>query len=149
VRLWSFHPHYLDPKGLVALWREALLAQKVLQGKTQGYRHHPQLLRFQTSARPLELIAFYLSVIHRHSLERGYRFNYNKIGLVPTLVEQIPVTTGQLLYEQNHFYQKAVARSPATASTLNPHLQWNIHPLFKLIKGPIQSFEKPARLEKV
>ena len=43
MRLWSLHPSLLDQKGLVALWREALLAQKVLQGKTKGYRSHPQL----------------------------------------------------------------------------------------------------------
>jgi hypothetical protein len=30
----------------VALWREALLAQKVRQGKTKGYRRHSQLHDF-------------------------------------------------------------------------------------------------------
>ncbi|HWP85543.1 MAG TPA: pyrimidine dimer DNA glycosylase/endonuclease V, partial [Terriglobia bacterium] len=39
MRLWSLHPSLLDSKGLVALWREALLAQKVLRGETKGYRH--------------------------------------------------------------------------------------------------------------
>jgi hypothetical protein len=33
MRLWSLHPEYLDANGLVALWREALLAQAFLQGK--------------------------------------------------------------------------------------------------------------------
>ena len=47
MRLWTLHPRYLDAKGLVAAWREALLAQKVLAGATKGYRHHPQLARFQ------------------------------------------------------------------------------------------------------
>lgn len=37
MRLWSIHPKYLDAKGLVALWREALLAQKVLKGETTGW----------------------------------------------------------------------------------------------------------------
>ena len=46
LRLWSIHPKYLDGIGLVALWRESLLAQKVLKGETKGYRHHPQLRRF-------------------------------------------------------------------------------------------------------
>jgi hypothetical protein len=27
MRIWTVHPRYLDPKGLVAAWREALLAQ--------------------------------------------------------------------------------------------------------------------------
>jgi len=50
VRLWSVHPEYLDSRGLVALWREALLAQAVLRGETRGYRRHPRLARFR--ARP-------------------------------------------------------------------------------------------------
>lgn len=37
MRIWSLHPSYLDAKGLVALWRETLLAQKVLLGATVGY----------------------------------------------------------------------------------------------------------------
>jgi len=46
MRIWSLHPKYLDAKGLVALWRDALLARHVLQGKTTGYKNHPQLNRF-------------------------------------------------------------------------------------------------------
>jgi hypothetical protein len=30
ARIWSLHPKYLDARGLVALWREGLLAQAVL-----------------------------------------------------------------------------------------------------------------------
>lgn len=47
MRLWSLHSRYLDSRGLVALWRESLRAQKVLMGDTIGYRHHPQLDRFR------------------------------------------------------------------------------------------------------
>jgi hypothetical protein len=43
MRLWSLHPCHLDAKGLVALWREGLLAQKVQACETNGYRNHPQL----------------------------------------------------------------------------------------------------------
>jgi len=38
MRLWTIHPKYLDAKGLVALWRETLLAKHVLEGKTPGYK---------------------------------------------------------------------------------------------------------------
>ena len=41
MRLWSLHPAHLDRQGLIACWREALLAQKVLAGLTTGYRSHP------------------------------------------------------------------------------------------------------------
>ena len=27
MRLWSLHPKHLDPQGLVARWREGLLAR--------------------------------------------------------------------------------------------------------------------------
>lgn len=30
MRLWSVHPGWLDAKGLVAAWREGLLARAVL-----------------------------------------------------------------------------------------------------------------------
>ena len=60
MRLWSLHPGYLDSQGLVALWREALLAQKVLAGKTRGYKNHPQLERFKAHPHPPQAIAAYL-----------------------------------------------------------------------------------------
>ena len=49
MRLWSLHPKYLDIKGLVACWREGLLARKVLLDQTKGYKNHPQLIRFNRS----------------------------------------------------------------------------------------------------
>ena len=33
MRIWSLHPEYLDARGLVALWREALLAQDGAAGR--------------------------------------------------------------------------------------------------------------------
>jgi hypothetical protein len=56
MRLWSLHLKYLDRIGLIACWREGLLAKAVLEGKTKGYTHHPQLIRFQTSPHPLHTI---------------------------------------------------------------------------------------------
>jgi hypothetical protein len=49
MRIWSLHPKYLDAKGLVALWRESLLAKQALESKTKGYKNHPQLNRFKNS----------------------------------------------------------------------------------------------------
>lgn len=60
MRLWTVHPRYLGAKGLVAAWREALLAQKVLAGRTRGYRAHPQLRRFQAHPWPPGAIAAFL-----------------------------------------------------------------------------------------
>ena len=59
MRLWSIHPKYLDARGLVALWREGLLAQKVLKGETRGYINHPQLNRFNSKRDPIGAIGRY------------------------------------------------------------------------------------------
>jgi hypothetical protein len=67
MRLWSIHPEYLDANGLVALWREALLAQNVLLGNTKGYKKHPQLNRFKNTAYPIGAI----EAVKDHMRERG------------------------------------------------------------------------------
>ena len=101
MRLWTLHPKYLDAKGLVALWREALLAQKVLRGRTRGYRHHPQLIRFAQTQNPPGALAAYLKAVHAEAAERGYRFNAAKIGR-QRFPGRIRETRGQLLYEWRH-----------------------------------------------
>src|ERR1700730_15031120 len=101
MRLWSIHPSLLDQKGLVALWREALLAQKVLQGKTKGYRSHPQLLRFRKHRSPLTAIASYLWAVHDEAIRRGYSFLLSKIGRRRRNVT-ITVTKQQLEFELDH-----------------------------------------------
>ncbi|MFH1825847.1 MAG: pyrimidine dimer DNA glycosylase/endonuclease V [bacterium] len=98
MRLWSIHPKYLDSIGLVALWREALLAQKVLQGKTKGYKYHPQLDRFKRHPYPIKAIATYLEKIWDESLRRGYSFNRAKIGPGRTRIK-IRVTKKELKAE--------------------------------------------------
>ena len=75
MRLWSIHPKYLDAKGLVALWREGLLAQNVLLGNTKGYKNHPQLIRFKNSENPYGAIAEYLRYVVNEADNRGYNFN--------------------------------------------------------------------------
>jgi hypothetical protein len=109
MRLWSLHPKYLDPQGLVALWREALLAQAVLQGKTKGYKHHPQLKRFQESPAPRAYIATYLRLVHAEATLRGYRFDASKIGRSSAAGHPpLKVTRGQLKYEWAHLNKKAL-----------------------------------------
>ena len=74
MRLWSLHPRYRDAQGLVALWREALLARAVLRGQTTGYRHHPQLERFRRHPAPRSAICAYLAEVHAEALRRGWRW---------------------------------------------------------------------------
>jgi hypothetical protein len=105
MRLWSLHPSLLDRAGLVALWREALLAQKVLAGTTKGHRHHPQLDRFRQSRNPTRAIAIYFWSVADEAKERGYDFDVSKIA-VPRAMFAIPVTEGQLAYELTHLKQR-------------------------------------------
>jgi hypothetical protein len=67
MRLWTIHPRYLDSQGLVALWREALLARAVLRGETRGYRHHPQLIRFRAHRHLLKKLAVRDPALRRRS----------------------------------------------------------------------------------
>jgi hypothetical protein len=141
MRLWSLHPKYLDTKGLVALWREALLAQAVLRGKTRGYRHHPQLERFKASRAPVSAIATYLSAIFKEAIQRGFKFDKTRIGPRRTS-EYLPVTEGQLVYEIEHLKQKLALRDEQSLDLLKSVKCPDTHPLFKKIPGPVQTWER-------
>lgn len=112
MRLWTLDPQYLDAQSLIALWREALLAQKVLLGQTRGYRNHPQLARFRELHDPVAGIASYLAAVHAEALRRRYLFDASKI-VVPRWPGQIEATTGQLAYEWTHLCRKLALRDPA------------------------------------
>ena len=141
MRLWSLHPKYLDAKGLVALWREALLARAVLRGKTRGYRHHPQLTRFRSHPSPRLAIAAYLAAVHDEAASRGYAFDRRKLG-PRRRVRAIAVTGGQLAYEWSHLRRKLARRSPVILAKLRHLEQPDCHPLFRLRPGPVADWEK-------
>lgn len=141
MRLWSFHPKYLDPQGLVALWREALLAQAVLQGETRGYRNHPQLDRFKSHSAPLTAMSLYLKAIHVEAEARSYSFDKTKIR--PTRNRTtLTVTCGQLEYEWAHLLTKLKARSPALYQKWLGVEMPEIHPLFRVRVGEVESWER-------
>jgi hypothetical protein len=140
MRLWTLHPKYLDAKGLVALWREALLAQKVLRGKTKGYRHHPQLLRFQAHANPVVAVAAYLMAVLAEAERRGYQFDGSKIGQCDVTVE-IHETDGQVLYEWEHLKRKLKQRAPNVLAAHKGVSLPEPHPIFKVVRGKIREWE--------
>jgi hypothetical protein len=140
MRLWTLHPRYLDAQGLTALWRESLLARAVLQGQTRGYTHHPQLIRFRAQRDPAMAIARYLQAVHAESVARGYRFDGSKLDVVHGSL-RIAVTSGQLEYEWRHLLAKLEARSPA-AFGMCKDLQPQSHPLFDIIPGPPEPWER-------
>lgn len=140
MRLWSLHPQYLDPKGLVAVWREALLAQKVLQGKTRGYRQHPQLIRFKNQPDPIAAIGAYLQAIADEATKRGYHFDASKIASNVN-VARASVTRGQLDYEWTHLKRKLRTRDPQKYRALHQVTKKKSHPLFRVVKGDVEAWE--------
>jgi hypothetical protein len=142
MRLWSLHPRYLDPQGLVALWREALLARAVLRGRTKGYLHHPQLDRFKRHERPASAISTYLRAVHAEATTRGYSFDASKVGPGRTGA-RIVVTDGQIAFEWDHLLRKLSLRSPARYRQWRSIRTPQCHPLMRRRAGPVQAWERP------
>lgn len=145
MRLWTLHPKYLDRQGLLALWREALLAQQVLLGQTRGYRAHPQLTRFREQAEPLASLAAYLHGIYAEALWRSYCFDATKIQAEPIGQALVVEAQGQLLFEWEHLLRKLQARSPSLYEQYRAIEEPLPHPLFCIVPGPIASWERGAR----
>ncbi|HJU07072.1 MAG TPA: pyrimidine dimer DNA glycosylase/endonuclease V [Rhodanobacteraceae bacterium] len=145
MRLWSLHPRYLDAKGLTAAWREALLARAVLAGQTRGYRAHPQLVRFAACEAPADAIEFYLHALHDEACERGYSFDSSKLRGV-SFRKRLRVTHGQIEFELEHLSAKLRVRDPALLKSL-PRSAENadLHPLFRAVPGPVESWERTER----
>ena len=141
MRLWTLHPKYLDPQGLVALWREALLAQAVLRGRTRGYRFHPQLERFRACPFPRRAIGAYLRSVHEEACRRGYGFDRSKLRACECA--PIVATAGQLAYEWRWLLAKLRARSPSLYRIHRRIEAPAAHPLFRLRRGPVAEWERP------
>ena len=140
MRLWSIHPKYLDARGLVALWREALLAQSVLAGQTRGYTNHPQLVRFKTAQDPQHAISNFLKGVHQEAAARDYSFNDAKISPAPKHIK-IPVNEGQVLYEFFHLLSKLKKRDRALYTRHRTIKKPAAHPLFEIVPGTIETWE--------
>lgn len=149
MRIWSLHPSLLDRAALVAGWRETLLAQKVLRGLTKGYTNHPQLDRFRATPDPVVAVAAYLAGLADEADARGYRFDRSRI--VELTQEQqsqagelrMSVTQGQVEYEWSHLRAKVDARAPEWAQRLSGVSAPTAHPLFDVVPGGIESWERP------
>lgn len=144
MRIWSLDPAYLDRQGLTAGWREALLAQAVLAGRTKGYRHHPQLTRFREQPDPLAAVGEYLAGVAEEATRRGYRYDVTKIlrpAGGPPVVPRIPVTEGQLAHEWRHLMAKLAVRDHARREGLAGVATPAAHRLFVVVPGPVEAWE--------
>ena len=140
MRIWSLHLKYLDAKGLVALWRETLLAQHVLEGKTKGYKNHPQLIRFKKSKYPIDAINYYLKFIFEEAESRGYHFSEEKFDSHCKKVK-LSVTDGQMKYEMEHLLKKLKTRDPVLFKKIKSIKEFIPHPMFTITKGEIEDWE--------
>jgi Pyrimidine dimer DNA glycosylase len=143
MRLWTVHPRYLDTKGLLALWREGLLAQAVLRGATRGYRHHPQLRRFRSTPDPPAAVAAYLRAVLDEADARGYSFDAGKIG-ASGFEGRIRCTRGQLLYEWEHLKRKLRARDAGLYEEIERLERPEAHPVFEIVEGGVEGWEIAA-----
>ncbi len=142
MRIWSLHPRFLDQKGLVACWRETLLAQAVLAGRTRGYTNHPQLERFRELDDPIAAIGAYLTGIAAEADARGYHFDRTRIDRPGTADGLIPATQGQLDYEWAHLRTKLAQRDPDWRARWADGTPTS-HPLFRVVPGELESWERP------
>ncbi|MBN1163808.1 MAG: hypothetical protein JXB45_04470 [Candidatus Krumholzibacteriota bacterium] len=143
MRLWSLHPRYLDRKGLLAIWREGLLAKKVLEGKTRGYKNHPQLTRFKNCDDPVSAINAYLFYIFLESQSRGFLFDGSKINGIDSK-NVITVSEGQLAYELGHLLKKIKLRDPVKFAEIKKAGPGKIdaHPIFEVVAGKVEEWER-------
>lgn len=140
MRIWSLHPEHLDAKGLVACWRETLLAQKVLRGLTEGYRNHPQLTRFRAVDDPVAAVATYLHGVADEADARGYSFDRTRVVTAADPALRMPVTSGQLDHEWQHLLAKLEVRDPEQYAALVAQRP-RTHPLFTVVPGPVEAWE--------
>ena len=143
MRLWTIHPKYLDQKGLVAVWREGLLAKKVLEGKTKGYKNHPQLKRFLECDDPLIAINQYLAEICNEAEKRGYKFDKNKIEIVSNgMYSKIKVTKKQIQYEYEFLKIKIMKRDEKKYQKIKDVEEVDINDVFEVKEGEVEIWEK-------
>jgi len=140
MRIWSLHPKYLDTKGLVALWRETLLAKHVLEGRTKGYKNHPQLNRFKLMPNPVDCINQYLMGVYDEAEKRKFNFDKTKINweVKPTILS---VTDGQLNYEISHLLNKLKTRDEKSFNFLTNIQNFETHPIFRIEPGEVAEWE--------
>ena len=138
--LWTVHPRHLDRQEVTTSWREALLAQKVLEGGTICYLNHPSSSDFGTTrTRPPASLPSSRPPLTR----RPDRLPHDivKITARPT-TSTIETTDGQLMYEWHHLRENLASRGPETARRW-AHVECpEAHPLFTIVTGSVASWER-------
>ena len=143
MRLWTISFKYLDAKGLVALWREALLAKNVLAGLTKGYKNHSQLDRFYAHENAQAAINAYLAEVYAQACARGYKFDAAKVGEFDERnLVKIAVSHGQIEYEFAFLQEKLKSRDIKADERNLSVKNIEIASIFKEVEGGIEPWER-------
>lgn len=148
MRIWSFHPKYLDKQGLSRAINEGIAGNKALRKTGEGYppswEKHSQLERFKTTAIP--------GIYSQLYLDRLFMIKYNSWMLetnqepffddIENPYPKLKVTIGQLKYEWQRYLKKISKRSPKLYEELKSIELPEPHPLFNIIDGDVESWEK-------
>ncbi len=123
-----------------------MLAQKVLSGKTKGYRNHPQLERFKKFRYPLAVIRAYLLGIYHEAKIRGYVFDKHRINFSGNTPDKsITVTKGQVIFEFEHLLSKLKLRDFDRYRKFRKFKRIIVHPLFRKVSGSLEDWERGGR----
>lgn len=147
MRLYSFHPKYLDNVGLSRQINEGVLGLKALSGQQKMWQNHPQLDRFKkmTGLHPQKTYQLYmLPVIHEWRIRKlaGISVMLPEPKPTPKLMN---VTIEQIKYEWIHYINKLCSqknRDLELGKRLNLIPVPDPHPLFEIIDGEIEQWEK-------
>jgi hypothetical protein len=124
------------------LWREALLAQSIISGRTAAYRNHPQAIRVLEQEDPWGAMHDYLMGVWDEGHRRGYRYNRSRI-LQHDGHHPMDVPRGQVEYEAVLLRSKLEVRNPAYLNGLPPPGEVQPHPSIRVVDGGIAWWERP------
>ena len=134
MNLWSFHPKYLDEKGLRAVWQDALFAQNVLSGRIKDHRkYYPQLMKFNNYFEPLAAIGAYLGFIYDDGVERGIIFQEHKIMHRSKRENIFQVDRERLEDEFEQYKRKMQTVSMLQTAKLRQVSKVEPHPIFEVV----------------
>ena len=132
MSLCTIHPKYLDKQGLISLWREGLLAQKVLNGEVNIQLNSPLWEKLKKSQNPLRAIGAYLSFVAAEGARRGYKFSHEKI-LYPNFESyEIKVKPQDLIFEMTHLRNKLKMRDQHKWDEISKVSEVSPHPFIRL-----------------
>ena len=116
----------------------------VLEGKTLGYRNHPQLTRFKQHGEPLTAINSYLYYVWQEAEQRKYRFDQSKLAAA-SFCAPLPLPVGQLAFEWGHLLGKLQGRDCERFLRAQNVVQPKQHPIFVLVSGEIAEWERLSK----